>query len=107
MFRENIVSLLVSIFRTFEIIIWFFLKDEKFVSKTTNDYSIDLDNFPTSKIRQLAKKMEASKATVWHIKQVPSDPKEAQINLMRHQKTDLPQSKHKRKAFRSRPPSHK
>ena len=86
---------------------WFFLKDEEFVSQTINDSSVNLDKFPTSKVRQLAKKNEALKQTVHHIKQVASDPQVAQINLMRHQWTDLPPSKHKRKPFKSRPPSHK
>ena len=44
-------------------IFWFFLKDEEFVSKTINDSNIGLDKFPMSKVRQLAKKMEGSKAT--------------------------------------------
>ena len=88
-------------------IFWFLLKDEEFVSKTLNDISVDLDRFPASKVRQLAKEMEASKATARHLKQVVSDPQAAQINLMRHQRTDLPPSKHQRKAFKSRPPSHK
>ena len=74
-------------------IFWFFLKDEEFVSKFTNDSNIDLDKFPTSKVRQLAKKMESSKSTVRHIKQVASEPQEAQVNLMRYQRTDLPPSK--------------
>ena len=34
---------------------WFFLEDEEFVSKTINDSNIDLDKFPTSKVRQLGK----------------------------------------------------
>ena len=65
--------------------------------------------FPTNKVRQFAKKMESSKVTAMHIKQVASDPHGAQINLMKHQCTDLPASKHKkRKSFvRPRPPSHK
>ena len=88
-------------------IFWFFLKDEEFVSKTINDSSIDLDKFPASKVRQLAKKMKASKETAWHIKQVASDPQAAHINLMRHQWTDLLPSKHKRKAFKSRTSSYK
>ena len=33
----------------------FFLKDEEFVSKTINNSNIDLDMFPTGKVRQLAK----------------------------------------------------
>ena len=63
----------------------FFLKDEEFVSKAINNNSVDLEKSPTSKVRQFAKKMEASKATVDHIKHIASDPKAAQINLMRHQ----------------------
>ena len=53
--------------------------------------------------------MESSKAAARHIKQVASDPQAAQINLMRHQCTDLPASKHKkRKPFvKPKPPSHK
>ena len=90
-------------------IFWFFLKDEEFVFKTINYSSIDLEKFPASKVWQLAKMMGASKSTAYHIKQVASDPQAAQINLMRHQRTDLPPSKHKKKqqSFQSRPPSHK
>ena len=90
-------------------IFWFFLKDEEFVSKIINDSIIDLERFPASKVRQLAKKIKASKATVCHIKQVVSDPQVVQINLMRHQCTDLPPSKHKNKqqSFKSRPRSQK
>ena len=76
---------------------WFFLKDEEFVSKTINDSYIDLDKFPTSKVRQLAKKMESSKSTARHNKAVASDPQVVQVNLMRHQRTDLPPSKAKQK----------
>ena len=49
-------------------IFWFFLKDEEFVCKTINDSNKDLDNFPTSNVRQFAKKMETSKVTARHIK---------------------------------------
>ena len=76
-------------------IFWFFLKDEEFVSKTINDSNIDLDKFPASKVRQLAKKMESSKSTARHLKAVPSDLQAAQGNHMRHQRTDLPPSKSK------------
>ena len=41
--------------------------------------------------------MESSKATVGHIKQVAGDPQVAQINLMQHQCTELPNGKYKRK----------
>ena len=90
-------------------IFWFFLKDEEFVPKTINDSSIDLEKIPASKVRQLAKKMEASKATAHHMKHIANEPQVAQINLMRHQCTDLPQSKSKKKqqSFKSGPPSHK
>ena len=85
---------------------WLFLKDKEFVSKTINDSGIDLAMFPARKVTQLAKKVEASKATTHHIKQVASDPSVAQINLMRHQCTDLSKSKCKKKqSFKSRPPS--
>ena len=87
---------------------WFFLKDEEFVSKTINDNNIDLDKSPASKVRQLAKKMESSKAIAIDIKQVASDPQVAQINLMWHLSSDLPSSKQKKKKsyVKPRPPSH-
>ena len=50
-------------------IFWFFfLRDEEFVSKTTNDSNIDLEKFSASKVRQLAKKLEPSKSTARHIR---------------------------------------
>ena len=73
----------------------FFLKDEEFVSKTINASNIDLDKFPASKVRQLAKKMESSKSTARHIKAVATDPQAAHVNLIRHQRTDLTPSKAK------------
>ena len=74
-----------------------------------NGSNIDLDKFPASKVRQLAKKMESSKVTARHIKQVASDPQVAQIKLMWHQHTDLPAGKHKKKKsfVKPKPPSHK
>ena len=72
-------------------IFWFFLRDEDFVSKTISDGSIDLDKFPASRVCQLAKELESSKATVRHIKQVSGEPKVAQINLLHHHRTELPQ----------------
>ena len=73
----------------------FFLKDEEFVSKNVNDSNIDLDKFPASKVKQLTKKMESSKSTARHIKAVASDTQVAQVNLMRHQRTNLPPSNFK------------
>ena len=77
-------------------IFWFFLRDEDFVSKTIRDGSVDLEKFPASKVRQLAKKLESSKATACHIKQVAGDLQAAQINLLRHQHTELPAGKYKK-----------
>ena len=90
-------------------IFWFFLKEGEYVSKTIKDSNIDLDKIPISKVRQLAKKMESSKATARHIKQVASDPHAAQINPMWHLCTDLPAGKQKKKKsfVKPRPPSHK
>ena len=62
-------------------IFWFFLHDEDFMSKTTTEGSVDLDKFPTSRVRQLVKRLDSSKANVCHIKQVASDPQETKINL--------------------------
>ena len=42
-------------------IFWFFHKDGEFVFKTINDSNIDLEKFPTNKVRQLEKKMKSSK----------------------------------------------
>ena len=56
---------------------WCFIRDEEFVSKTINYINLDLNKFPASKVRQLAKKMESSKATAMYIKQVASEPQAA------------------------------
>ena len=90
-------------------IFWFFLNDEDFVSKTINDGNVDLEKFPASRVRQLVKRMESSKATTKHIKQVAGDPQAARINLMRHQCTELSSGKHKKKKtfVKSRQSSHK
>ena len=68
---------------------WFFLCDEDFVSRTITELSVDLDKFPASRVCQLAKKFESSKATVHHIKQVAGNPQGTQINLMQHQQTEF------------------
>ena len=84
-------------------IFWFFLHDEEFVSKTISDGSVDLEKFPASKVRQLAKKLESSKAKACHIKQVAGDLQAAQINLLRHQRTELPAGKYKKKRSHMKP----
>ena len=95
-------------------IFWFYLRDEEFVSRTLNEGCVDLQQYPASKVRQLAKKLESSKATARHIKQATSNAQAAQINLLRHQRTELTHNKKKghkhKKPFRSqesKPPSKK
>ena len=48
-------------------IFWFFMKEEVFVTKTINEGNANIQKFPSSKVQQLAKKMESSKATAKHI----------------------------------------
>ena len=48
-------------------IFWFFIRDEDFVMKTINEGNVDIQKFPASKVHQLAKKMESSKAMAKHI----------------------------------------
>ena len=79
------------------------MRDEEFVSRTINEGSVDLDRFPASKVHQLAKKLDTSKATARHIQQVAGDPQAAQINLMCHQCTELFNGKHKKRKSMSRP----
>ena len=63
-------------------IFWFFLKDKAFASKTLNEGHVELSKFPASTVRQLAKKMESSQATVKHMKQVTSDQQAVRVNLL-------------------------
>ena len=84
-------------------IFWSFLKDEDFVSRTISDGSVDLDKFPASRVQQLAKKCESSKATVRHIKQVSGEPQANQINLPHHQRTELPQHRYKKERSHVKP----
>ena len=85
------------------VIFWFFLKDEDFVSRTISDGSVNLDKFPASRVHQLAKKYESSKATVRHLKQVSEEPQATQINLLHHQRTKLPQHRYKKKRSHVKP----
>ena len=78
-------------------IFWFFLKDEDFVSRNISDGSVHLDKFPASRVCQLAKKYESSKATARHMKHVSGEPQATQINLLCHQRTELPQHRYKKK----------
>ena len=87
----------------------FFLRDEEFVSRTINDSNIDLDKFSASKVRHLVKKLESSKSTAKYIKQVSNEPQATQVNLLRHQCTELPPNKYQRKQriFKPRSNNHK
>ena len=58
------------------------MRDEDFVSKTIHEGSVDQEKFTASRVHQPAKKMESSKATARHIRQVAGDPQVAQINLL-------------------------
>ena len=73
------------------------------MSRTISDGSVNLDKFPASSMHQLAKRMESSKATEHHIKQVAGDPQATQINLLRHQCTELPEGKYKKKRSSVKP----
>ena len=65
------------------------MKDEDFVTRTVNEGNVDIQQFPASKVQQLAKKMESSKATAKHIRLVAGYLLPAQIHLMHHQHTEL------------------
>ena len=66
------------------------------MSKSINEGSVDLDKFPASKVHQLAKKYESSKAAVRHIKKVAGEMQATQIHYMRHQCTELSHGKYKK-----------
>ena len=85
------------------LVLWFFLRDKEFVSKTINEGSVDLDKFPASKVCQLAKKYGSSKATARHIKQVAGEMQPTQIPLMRHQCTELSNGKYKKQKPQAKP----
>ena len=81
-------------------IFWFSIRDEEFVSKTINDSNINLEKFPASKVRQLAKRLESSKSTIRHIKKMSSELQATQVNLLSHQRTELLPNKAQRKQFK-------
>ena len=67
------------------------------MSRTITEGSVDLDKFTASRVRQVAKKFESSKATVCHIKQVAGDLQATQIYLMRCQSPEFPTNRHNKK----------
>ena len=84
-------------------IFWFFLHHEDLVSKTINQGSADWDKFPASKVHQLAKKCDSSKATARHIMQVAGEMQPTQIHLMRHQYTKVSNGKYKKQKPQAKP----
>ena len=82
-------------------IFWFFMEDEDFVTKTINEGNVDIQKFPASKVHQLAKKMESLKAMAKHIRQVAGDIPAAQVQLMWHQRTQLPARNYPRRKSNS------
>ena len=82
----------------------FFLRDEEFGPKTINDSNIDPEKFPAHKVRQLVKKLESSKSTARHIQQMSSEPQVTLVNLLRHQRTEIPPNKSKQKQFKNNKP---
>ena len=87
------------------------MKDEDFVTKTINKGNVDIQKFPASKVWQLAKKMESSKATTKHIRQVTGDLLVAHIQLIWHQHAQLPARNYPRRkqtsTMRKKPQNHK
>ena len=67
--------------------------------------------FPVSKVRQVAKKLESSKPTAKHIKQVSSEPQATQVNLFikisKKRITTSKSQRKQRKSFKSRQANHK
>ena len=79
------------------------------MSRTISDGSVDLDKFlAQAECISLPKEWTSSKATAHHIKQVAGDPLAVQINLLRHQCTELPAGKYKKKSsVKSKQSNHK
>ena len=77
------------------------MQDEDFIMKTINEGNVDIQKFAASKVCQLAKKMESSKAMAKHIQQVAGDIPAAQVQLMHHQRTQLPARNYPRRKLNS------
>ena len=84
-------------------IFWFFLHEEEFLSKTIDEGRVDLDKFWASKVHQLAKKYERSKASARYIKQVAGEMQATQIHLMRQQCFELSNGKYKKQKPQDKP----
>ena len=56
--QVNLAKYLLNLQRSFTgTFLWFFLRDEEFISRTISDGSVDLEKFLASKVQQLAKKI--------------------------------------------------
>ena len=80
------------------------------MTKTLNEGHVELNKFPAIKVRQMAKKLESSQSTAKHIRKMSSEPQATQIRLLRHQRTELPPTKSKRKQnkrYKQRQPPNK
>ena len=72
------------------------MTDKEFIAKTIKEGNTNLAQYPAAKVKQMAKKLESSKATAKHIKQHTSTMQgAAQINVLRHNCTSLPPKKKK------------
>ena len=77
-------------------IFWFSMLDTDFMAKTINNGNTDLEQYPAAKVWQMATKLVSSKATTNHIKQQTSNMHSgAQVNVLRHNCTNLPPKKKK------------
>ena len=77
------------------------MTDNEFIAKTINEGNTNLEQYPATKVWQMAKKLESRKATAKHIKQHTSSMQGAtQVNVLQHNHTSLP---HKKKIGSKKP----
>ena len=77
----------------------FALQDQEFLAKCLSEASI---NWTAIRIRQMAKKLEISRATSNHMGNQAASQPGGQISQFRHQRVNLPQ--HKKKAMKRKQP---
>ena len=76
-------------------IFWFSLKDESFASKTLNEGHVELSKFPARTDRKFTSYSKT-------YEKVTRDPQAVQVNLLRHQCSEIPPSRSKRKNISSK-----
>ena len=59
-------------------------------------------SFQLVKLGNLPRKLESSKSTARHIKQMSSELQATQVNLLRHKRTEIPPNKSKWKPFNNK-----